>query len=150
MQINITLPDVVEFRRGGHEVALDITGLSPDMIAELIAHGLTQKVGDAAAGKSGDDAQAAMLKVWDALQAGNWGVRRATGGPGLTDEQTAIVAVADSLIAPKAWKEKIADWADMTTKQRRVAKWAILAEHPMLEELRAEAARRVAPVKLKL
>jgi hypothetical protein len=142
-KFTINLPETVTFKRAGEDRTFDIAGLPSDIIEELVIHGLTQKIGDAAAGKSGDDAAAAMQKVHDALVAGNWGVKRSGGGgDGLSDEERAIVAVATDLIAAKDWKAKIDGWADMTSTERRAAKWAILADHPKLEALRAEAKRR--------
>lgn len=88
-------------------VSIDVDALSPAIIAKLVAHGVTQKIADAAAsaladcghGKKGDgkawddltpDQQAvvtktaleSMTKVRDALLAGDWGIER-TGGAGV-------------------------------------------------------------------
>jgi hypothetical protein len=141
-KFNISLPDSVTFKRAGEDRTFDIAGLPGDIIEELVIHGLTQKIGDAAAGKSGDDATAAMQKVHDALREGNWGVKRSGGGgDGLTDIQRAIIAIADESIPAKDWKRKIDGWADMTTLERRAAKWAILADMDT-SALEAEAKRR--------
>lgn len=43
--------------------------------AELPAFGLGHKLGDAAAGKSGTEAEESIKKVWDGLMAGDWSVR---------------------------------------------------------------------------
>jgi hypothetical protein len=138
----INLPDTVTFKRAGEERTFAIEGLPGDIIEELVIHGLTQKIGDAAAGKSGDEATAAMQKVHDALREGNWGVKRSAGaGDGLTDIQRAIIAIADESIPAKDWKRKIDGWADMTTVERRAAKWAILADMDT-SALAAEAKRR--------
>jgi hypothetical protein len=80
METKLNLNDKHTVARAGHELVSDMTKLSADMIAELVYHGLTQKVGDAAAGKKGADALAAMQKVMDALLNGDWGVKRTGGG----------------------------------------------------------------------
>jgi hypothetical protein len=142
MQITIEIPETVTFVRAGAEREYTLASLPVEMIQELTMHGLVQKVGDAAAGKSGDDATAAMDKVHDALREGNWGVKRSgSGGDGLTDIQRAIIAIADESIPAKDWKRKIDGWADMTTLERRAAKWAILADMDT-SALEAEAKRR--------
>lgn len=43
--------------------------------AKLGPFGLGHKLGDAAAGKSGKDAEASVLKVYDGLMANDWSVR---------------------------------------------------------------------------
>lgn len=51
-------------------------GTLPDGIkANLMPYGASQKIGDAAAGRSGKDAVDAMKKVWEGLLAGNWTTR---------------------------------------------------------------------------
>ncbi len=48
----------------------------PDNIQALFGpFGMSSKLGDAAAGKKGEEAVAAINKVWDGLCAGNWTVR---------------------------------------------------------------------------
>lgn len=88
-------------------VSIDLDALSPAIVSKIIAHGVTQKIADAAAsaladcghglkgdGKKWDDlsdeqkavvtatALESMTKVRDALLAGEWGVER-TGGAGV-------------------------------------------------------------------
>lgn len=148
--VTINLPEHVTFTRGGHEMSLSLDNIEPHIIAELVAHGLTQKVGDAAAGKSGDDALNAMQAVYDALQRGEWGRKRAAGTAGLTQEQLDVIAVADDLITAKQWKAAIADWSTMSTPERRAAKWEVLEKHPKLKELKAEAERRRGEAKINI
>ena len=145
MKVTIEIPETVTFVRAGVECEYALASLPVDMIAELAAHGLIQKVGDAAAGKSGDEATAAMAKVHDALTQGNWGVKRATGsgGDGLDDLQRTMVAVADESITAKTWKAKIDGWADMSTPERRAAKWALISAHDTTD-LEKIAKRRMA------
>ena len=48
----------------------------PEIVqTNLMPYGLSQKLGDAAAGKKGAEAIASIQKVWEGLMAGNWSVR---------------------------------------------------------------------------
>lgn len=48
----------------------------PEKIQDnLMPYGLSQKLGDAAAGKKGKEAVDAIQKVWDGLMKGDWSVR---------------------------------------------------------------------------
>jgi hypothetical protein len=48
----------------------------PESIKSLLAvYGMSQKLGDAAAGKKGQEALNAINKVWKGLSEGNWSVR---------------------------------------------------------------------------
>ena len=79
MRIEIEL-STFTFRRADHVIEVNPEGLNADIIAQLVYHGATQKIGDAAAGKSGDDAEKAMLAVRDTLYAGDWGRARTGNG----------------------------------------------------------------------
>jgi hypothetical protein len=57
------------------QMAFDFTQLPEAIQAALGPFGLGHKLGDAAAGKSGSDAEEAINKVWDGLVAGDWSVR---------------------------------------------------------------------------
>lgn len=74
--LTITVPETITFKRAKQIVAVPTSGLSSEIITQLVMHGVTQKVGDAAAGKDGADALAAMDAVIAALTAGNWGRTR--------------------------------------------------------------------------
>jgi hypothetical protein len=80
MNINIEIRDEFAFQRSGVTMTVDMTALSADMIAELVYHGLTQKVGDAAAGLADDEkaAREKMHAVLDRLLDGEWTGRRAS------------------------------------------------------------------------
>lgn len=86
----VTLPESVTFTRAGHEVTYNLDNLPESILSALIEHGLTQKVGDAAAGKSGDEARAKMDMTFAALANGDWGVRRAAG-PGMTALEAEVI-----------------------------------------------------------
>jgi hypothetical protein len=55
--------------------AYDFATLPEGIQALLGPFGMSQKLGDAAAGKKGEEAVNAINKVWEGLQAGNWSVR---------------------------------------------------------------------------
>lgn len=76
---------IVQFVLGnGLRVEAGLDSLAPEMITQLALHGLSQKVGDAAAGfsKAGDYSGAfgAMQQVVDNLYAGQWSTRGQGGG----------------------------------------------------------------------
>jgi len=53
-----------------------VFGQLPDKIRKLFGpFGLGHKLGDAAAGRSGKDAESAIGKVWEGLMKGDWSVR---------------------------------------------------------------------------
>ncbi len=77
--------NVVQFILGnGLRVEAGLTQCPADMVTQLALHGLSQKVGDAAAGfsKAGDYSGAfgAMQQVVDNLYAGQWSTRGQGGG----------------------------------------------------------------------
>ncbi len=57
------------------EMKFDFTDLPDEIQALFGPFGLSQKLGDSAAGKKGEEAVAAIQKVWEGLMAGNWTVR---------------------------------------------------------------------------
>ena len=154
----LNLPTSFDVNAGGATVTIDVGALSPGMIEQLVLHGLRQKVADAAAGAKkvseaedetrtkSDIAFDLMSKVKANLESGTWGATRGEGGAGdgLTDLQRMVVEVATGLIKAADWKAKIKGWADMSTAERRAAKWAILQGNKALPKLEEEAARRMA------
>ena len=69
----------------GQSVATyDFASLPEDIKAKLGVFGLSSKLGDAAAGKSGSDAAAAIAKVYEALVAGEMTARSASSSPKAT------------------------------------------------------------------
>jgi hypothetical protein len=53
----------------------DVTTLPAAVQDAFMAFGLGHKLGDAAAGRAGKDAEEAIAKVWDGLVKGDWTVR---------------------------------------------------------------------------
>lgn len=98
-ETTLTLPESVTFTRAGHEVTFSLATLSPDILAQLVAHGLTQKAGDSAAGKSGDEALAKMHMTYNALAEGDWGVRR-SAAPGMTALEAEMINLIIKALPP--------------------------------------------------
>ncbi len=57
------------------EQSFDFSTLPPEIQAKLGPFGLSHKLGDAAAGKAGAEAEEAIGKVWEGLMGGDWSVR---------------------------------------------------------------------------
>lgn len=84
----------ISFKRADVNFTVDVQSIPEDMLAELIYHGLTQKIGDAAAGvkDDADKAREKMGAVYAALQSGMWGRERsASAGPAWMGYALAIV-----------------------------------------------------------
>jgi hypothetical protein len=59
----------------GTVLKFDAGELPAAIQANLMPYGLSQKIGDAAAGREGQEAVDAMNKVWDGLSKGDWSTR---------------------------------------------------------------------------
>jgi hypothetical protein len=57
------------------EMLFDASTLPEEVQKNLVPFGLGHKLGDAAAGRTGKDAEDAIKKVWDGLVKGDWSVR---------------------------------------------------------------------------
>jgi hypothetical protein len=66
----------------GQELVCNVSELNAEMCKKLVPLALSHRIGDAAAGKEGDEAFQAMTKVWEGLKAGNFTIRVAAV-PGL-------------------------------------------------------------------
>lgn len=155
--IKIDLPETHTAMKGPRDksweavsVSIDVTKLSPDIIARLATHGLHQKLADAASqSKTADEALAAMNKAADSLLAGEWATRR--GGEGV-DEFTRIAR----LVVRRAIKAKLGgaspEWKAFTglADDEQAAKLdANFAKNEAVfrPEVEAEIARRAAEAK---
>jgi hypothetical protein len=56
-------------------MTFDFTDLPEDIQEKFGPFGAGHKLGDAAAGKSGTEAEEAISRVWDGLMEGDWSVR---------------------------------------------------------------------------
>ena len=63
----------------GIKMEFDFAKLPAEIQAKLGPFGLSHKLGDAAAGCSGQEAVDSINKVFDGLKSGNWAVRAAKG-----------------------------------------------------------------------
>lgn len=64
---------ILEGEKGAMD--FDFKNLPPDIQAKLGPFGLSHKLGDSAAGKSGVEAEEAITKVFEGLMNGDWSVR---------------------------------------------------------------------------
>lgn len=53
--------------------------LSPEIVTRAALHGLNQKLGDAASGLQGEEAEEAVMGVWEQISAGEWNAKREAG-----------------------------------------------------------------------
>jgi len=60
-------------------VEYNLTDLDDSIVDHLSLHGLSQKLGDAAAGKGGEEAKSAIGETWDNLKDGKIRGERASG-----------------------------------------------------------------------
>jgi hypothetical protein len=78
----------------GQQIVAGLEGLAPEIVERLAIHGLSQKIGDAAADFSKErdflGAFTSMGKVWENLQAGLWASK---GGGGTSDLVAAIAKI---------------------------------------------------------
>jgi len=87
----------------GKVMAFDFATLPKDIQAKFGPFGLSHKLGDAAAGKEGEEAVASIGKVFEGLLKGDWSVRAPAGEKitksslkekmsGLSDKEQAVAA----------------------------------------------------------
>ena len=115
------MSNVHTFTRAGVQLSVEIDRLSPEVQRLLMLHGLTQKIGDAAANAKvaaaeaempvAEMAEAMMMKVRDALYAGDWGVSRSGSG---VSEETAIQRSVMRAALKEALGAKSPKWAEFS------------------------------------
>lgn len=82
----------------GAELMFDVSELSEQIQTNLKYHGASQKLGDAAAGREGQEAVDAINKVWEGLVKGDWSVRApAVEKVSVKDLVSKVSAMADSV-----------------------------------------------------
>lgn len=84
----------------GSVLTFDAGTLPAEIQAKLMPYGLSQKLGDAAAGKSGQEAVDAITKVFEGLAKGDWSTR-APAEPKITKK-----SLVDTYTAMPEGKEK--------------------------------------------
>lgn len=112
-KFEIEMPATHDVASRGKVVTVDIAKLSPDIVAKLVLHGLTQKVADAAAGAkkaAGDDADDDKIadtawNLMDAvakrLESGDWGVERGAGVAGDPLDKFRLSVMRDIMKTPQ-------------------------------------------------
>lgn len=104
---NVVTINAIEGAKG--EMTFDFLSLPTEIQAKLGPFGLGHKLGDAAAGKTGADAEEAITKVWEGLMANDW-TTRAPAAPKVStktitdnlgtlssEEQLAAIAILQKL-----------------------------------------------------
>lgn len=120
MEIQINLPATHNVNRAEQNVTIDLTKLNAETIAQLVLHGLTQKIGDAAAGKKGDEALASMQKVMDQLLAGDWTARRGGGASRSALDRMMIAKARPAL------KSHVEGYKDLSAGEKDDAIWELI------------------------
>ena len=125
-------------------VTFDLTKVSDEMLTQLALHGASQKVGDTYAGaKSATEGTSIDPNEWalgeaaaaiEQIYSGDWTVRRAGSGPGITDLARALSEVYGISEAEAA--EKLGE----AEKDDKAAIRKIPQVKAVLERLRAERA----------
>lgn len=94
---------------GGATLSINADDLSPAVLEQAMMHGLSQKIGDAAAGKTDAQAVAAMTAVIAALRAGTWNAGRTGMGDDLTEAVMTVTGKTrtevDTMLASKTKEE---------------------------------------------
>lgn len=155
----IELPNSYEVGSRGVTVTVDVTKLSPAILAELALHGLTQKVADAAsqaksvAEETGATVEAvtlsSMQKAVDSLIAGDW-TRRTSGGG--VDEETRIARLVTRQLVKAKFGSKSPDWTTFTglpvaEQNEKLDAWFAANEEALAPQRDAELARRAEAAK---
>lgn len=104
MSVTINLPTEFDFRRSGVVFRCDPSALSPEMIVQLVLHGIVQKVGDSAAGKDEQAATDAMNATWANLAAGDWGKTREGSSDPLASYRQGVMRDMLKQAGGEAWK----------------------------------------------
>lgn len=106
MEVTLNVASMLEFRRAGHDMKVDMETIPPHIMAELIGHGLTQTVGDAASAASGTHYEANKGKndpEWKKLAAAQ---KRAW----TEQHATEIAAVGAALMAKRLEALQRGEW----------------------------------------
>lgn len=98
------------FQVAGFEpIRCSLDEVSGDIKHRLAMHGMSQKIGDSAAGSEGQEAYDSIISTWNTLKDGKWAERVSTGG----GEKISISAIkqALSLLSPEERSAAIAAFA---------------------------------------
>lgn len=149
-KFTIEVPSVLAVTSRGQSVEVKVADLTPELMAKLAMHGLTQKVADAAAGakKVSDESDVSieeatlslMQKVVDRLHDGDWGVERGGGAAADPLDKYRIEVLRDIMRSPAGEKIKTKHDAIDGTKERRDFLLAVAAKNA--DKIDPEAQRR--------
>lgn len=118
----------IKFLESGESEVVNIDSLDAATVRRAALHGLVQKFGDAAAGKSGDEAYDAVMAVIERTKAGEWSKARESAGPRPTLVAQAVMRVLSA--AGKAFEES-AVIAKYTGKDGEAARKHALSMAPV-------------------
>lgn len=161
MKTSIEIMDTVTVSSRGQEVTVDVTKLDKDIIAQLVVHGLTQKVADAASaaaklatveGETRTPEQITvdlMNKAIDGLYAGEW-TRRTDG---VSEETRVARSIVRGLLKAKHGAKSEA-WAKFTglsddEQNKKLDEIAAKNADALADKVKEEIARREAARKAK-
>lgn len=105
MQKTINLPETVEFFTNGTTWKFNPSALSAEYLTSILAHGLKQVVGDAAAGKAEADKLPACRKAFARLQSGEHAFGGGGGGAPLTLAERCLRDVLTDYLTARGLKK---------------------------------------------
>ena len=140
--------DAVKVRfdfRNGATLTLAVTDLAPNIQANLLGHGASQKCGDSAAGEETvEDMVLSVEKTIQQLQSGSWSVARAAGDS-FRGGSVVIKALCEVTGKPV---DAIKAFIDKTIEAKKVSRQALYASFradarvgPVIERLEKESAK---------
>lgn len=124
MQVNITLPETLQFRRAGHDMEVPLSALPPQIIADLVAHGIVQTVGDAASAASGvayDAQKGKNENPWKDLTPAQKNAFTESHATDIAKVGHALMAKRWESLASGEWKAPRAATAGLSTLEERIA-----------------------------
>lgn len=78
-----TKTSTIKFEASGNVITTSLDDLNPEIVVRAALHGINQKLGDTAAGKQGDEAEEAVMAVWEqikaAVDADGWNAKAEAG-----------------------------------------------------------------------
>lgn len=80
---------LIKFLASGNEIRVSLSQLKPEIVVQAALHGLLQKMGDAAAGSQGEEAEDAVNSVAEQILAGQWNATREKG-----EQAPSVIAMA--------------------------------------------------------
>ncbi len=103
-----------KFLASGNVLTVSLDQLKPEIVTQAALHGLLQKIGDAAAGSQGEEAEEACNSVLEQIVAGQWNATREKG-----EQAPSVIA-----LAVYRFKEKLGKLKDGETLEVVQARYA--------------------------